>query len=311
MIPVSEIWEEVKKINGNCNETVAYRKLNRAVEILANKSDWDPLVGFMDIACEDQVVTLPREVETPLAVSYGTWPALGRGELFRFHLNGPGDNDATGSFRFWQAQAEAVTFREFCEPRAVAITACQADDIGQIVWVYGFDADRKIVRTEQDNVWFDGYPVTVRATVTPDPDAPIFSEITRIRKPITTGPLNLWSIEDGDEDELIGVYSWDDEEPRFRRLRVDRASDLVRIHYRRRNAKLRAQTDLIPLHNAHAVVLMVKALKHYDDDNYELATAAESTAVRWLTEEQFTRNPNIAEPIQVIGIPLDDGEDIR
>jgi hypothetical protein len=312
MIPVSEVWADVKKLNGNCDETLAYQKLNDAVELLANKSDWDPLVGYMDITCEERTVTLPREIETPIAVSYGDYPALPRGELFRFHLNGPGDQDQTGSFRFWQADREAVVYREFCDPTQVVLSAAESDDAGQIVWVYGFDEDRNIVRTEQNGVWVDGYPFTAATSPTLDVSSPFFSEITRIRKPVTAGPLKLWTVDEAAAaDELLGIYSWDDTEPRFRRLRVDRAADLVRIHYRRRNFKLRTQNDLIPLHSRQAIVMMVRSLKHYDNSNFELATACEATAVRWLTEEQFTRNASIADPIQIIGVPMSDDAEIN
>jgi hypothetical protein len=309
MIPVSDIWEEIKKINGNCNETVAYRKLNRAVELLANKSDWDPLVGNVDISCDDQTVTLPPEIETPIAVSYGKWPALPRGELFRFHLNGPGDSCGSGCLRWWQAEREAVTYSDLCTPRQIVVSACNADDAGQVVWVYGYDADRNVVRSKQDGVWVDGYPYTAATSPALDASSPTFSEITRVRKPVTAGALNIWTVVAGVADTLLGVYAWDAEEPRFRRLKVDRVTNLVRIHFRRRNFKLRAQTDLIPLHNAEAVVMMVRALKYYDDADFTNGSAAEATAVRWLTEEQFTRNPTIAEPVQVSGtiiIPDDD-----
>lgn len=312
MIVVSEIWDEVQKINGNCNADVTYRKLNRAVELLANKSDWDPLVGFIDISCEDKLVTLPREIETPITVSYGRFPALGRGQLFRFHLNGPGDScGSCANFRTWEDAPEAPTYRDLCSPRAVCAVACEASDVGQVVWFYGFDENRQPVRTLVDDVWVNGYPATVAIDITLDPGAPLFSEITRVRKPVTNGAINAWTILDDELEEILAVYSFDDEEPMFRRIRVDRASDLVRIHYRRRNLKLRNTTDLIPLHNAQAIVMMVKALKHYDDEDYEKGPAAEATAVRWLTEEQFTRNPSIAEPIQYSGNCLIPDHDIN
>lgn len=311
MIPVSDVWEEIKKINGNCNADVSYRKLNDAVELLANKSDWDPLVGFIDISCDETFVTLPPEIETPIAISYGRWPAMPRGQLFRFHLNGPGDRNTCSPGRFWEDANDAVTYRELCEPRAVQVVACNSADVGQIVWFYGYDENRNPIRTEVEGEWFDGYPVTVALDYVPAPDAPLFSEITRVRKPVTIGSLNAWTVLDGALEEILAVYYHYTEEPRFRRLRIDRASELVRIHYRRRNEKLRTQTDLIPLHNRQAVVMMVRALKYYDDADFPNATAAEATAVRWLTEEQATRNPSISDPIQVSGMLINDDYEIN
>lgn len=295
MIPVSDIWDEAKKLTGNCSDDVIYRRINRAVEILANKSDWDPLLGFVDISAVDSLVTLPREVETPLAISYGDFPALGRDQLFNFHLNGPGDRDISTGWRWWQDKGEAVTFRETCPPLPVSAKGAVSDE-GKIVWIYGFDQNQQWVRTDQAGTFVDGYPAIIATTVTTDTLAPSFSRITRIRKPLTDAQVELWTT------QLIGVYAWDDTEPHFRRLKLDRPNlSLVRIHYRRKNLVLRSKTDLIPLHNAEAVVMMIRALRYYDELDFATATNCEATAVRWLTEEQLSRNPTIAAPIQVAG----------
>lgn len=324
MIPVSDIWDEVTKLAGNCSTEVRYRKLNRAVEILANKSDWDPLTGFMDIACDERLVTLPREIETPLAISYGNYPALGRDQLFRFHLNGPGDKDTHSGWRWWEDRGEAVTLRDIgCTPVSLAVVACNPADAESVVWVYGYDENNKWVRSEQDGVMVDGYPFPAQQPfIGGDPFSPSFSRIERVRKPVTNNQLELWTVgtvassggsgsgsgEGGDGsltyslETLLSIYSWDDTEPKFRRLYVDRVAELVRIHFRRKNFKLRSVTDLIPLHNAEAVVMMVRALKYYDEIDFPTATACEATAVRWLEEEQKSRNPSIMTPIQVVGL---------
>jgi hypothetical protein len=69
--------------------------------------------------------------------------------------------------------------------------------------------------------------------------------------------------------------------------------------------------DLIPLHSAQAVIMMLRALKAYDSPNgLAEAEGFEATAVRWLTEEQYTRSPAVAHPIQVLdAAPLMDACD--
>lgn len=313
MIPVSEIWDEAVELAGTCEEAIVYKRINRAVEILANKSDWDPLVGFMDITADDRIVTLPREIETPLSVSYGNYPALGRDKLFRYHLNGPADrcSDCACTWRFWEDGFDAVTFRELCPAAVVAAIACVASDVGKTVTVYGFDTDGKEVRTLVDGAFVNGYPITLQALAgfVPDPLAPTFSRITRVSKELTNDQVELWTVVDDAVDTLTAIYAWDDTEPVFRRLRIDRDSaDLVRIYYRKRNFKVRAQTDLIPLHSAEAIFMMMQALKFYRESDFANGTASEATAVRWLTEEQWSRNPNIMTPIQVAGPPVEDDD---
>ena len=317
MILVSEIWDETKKVLGNCTDEVGYKKLNRAIEILANKSDWDPLTGFIDIVCNEAAlgpapvpntapgrwVALPREIETPLVVSCGPYPALGRDKLFQWHLNGPGGRCVCVDWRWWEDGPEAVTMRDLPGPAPLAATADDPTDIGRVLWVYGWDAANQPIRTDVEGVMTEGYPVTVQETFIADPQAPVFARIARVSKPESTGPMKLWSVTAGALDTLLAVYAWDDTEPVFRRLLIDRPSDVVRIHFRRRNFAVRSQTDLIPLHSAEAVIMMLQALNSYKDREFDIAMASEATAVRWLTEEQASRNPQIAVPIQVLDKP--------
>jgi hypothetical protein len=315
MILVSEIWDETKKILGNCTDEVGYKKLNRAIEILANKSDWDPLTGFIDIVCTEQKVALPREIETPLMISYGPYPALPRDRLFQFHLNGPGGRSVSVDWRWWEDGPDAVTMRDLPGPSVLVATAEDARDVGREMWVYGFGDDGQPIRTEVDGVMTDGCLVTVQAGYVADPAAPVFARIARVRKPESTGPIKLWSVTGNALDVLLAVYAWDDTEPVFRRLLLDRfpakpndppASQVVRIHFRKRNFAVRSQTDLIPLHSAEAIVMMLQALNSYKDREFDIAMASEATAVRWLTEEQATRNPPIATPMQVLDKPNHD-----
>jgi hypothetical protein len=307
MILVSEIWDEVKKILGNCTDEVGYRKLGRAIEILANKSDWDPLVGFVDIITDvskkETLVALPRDIETPLTVSYGPYPALARDKLFQFHLNGPGGKCVCVDWRWWEDAPESVTMRDLKAPAPLAAIAEHPADVGRVMQVYGYDAAGQSIRTEVDEVMVEGYPLTIQASYVPDPQAPVFARIARVSKPESTGPVNLWSVANGVLDVLLATYAWNDTEPVFRRMRVDRPSELVRIHFRKKTFALRSQNDLIPLHSAEAVLMMLQALRSYSDREFDIAMASEATAVRWLTEEQATRNPSIATPIQFLDKP--------
>jgi hypothetical protein len=304
MIPVSQIWPEVKKIMGSCDDATCYLRLSDAIELLANKGDWDQMLGFVDICAQGKVVTLVREIETIIALNLGLRPALGRDRLYTFHLNGPG-GDCPAEDNSWQDLGDAPTYRELeCPSKLVAAPVLQADS-GSTIWVYGYDIDYNELRTEiTPGVWVDGTPVPVlwQATV-PASDAKVVRRITRIRKDHTKGPIRLSSIDiSSSTGTLIGIFAHNETEPMYRRIKLSREAPWVRVCFRRRTCKVTSQEDLIPLHNAQAIVMAVRALKHYDDPpDFASATACEATAVRWLEEEQYTRTPPVTHPIQVLG----------
>lgn len=64
MIFVSEIWDEAEEIFGHCNERKLLRWITDSVQLLANKGEVDPLVGYVDMCVDNNCVTLPREVES-------------------------------------------------------------------------------------------------------------------------------------------------------------------------------------------------------------------------------------------------------
>jgi hypothetical protein len=296
----------------SCKESVIYRRLTDAVELLANKGDFDPLFGFVDICAQERIVTLPREVETIIALNLGGTPAVGRDSLFTFHLNGPGD-DCPVTDKSWQDLGDAPTYREIECPAKLIAEAVDESDAGTELWVYGQNKHGETIRTLIDGVWFDGFPVPVFHGISaPGEDAPEFARIVRIRKEPTNGPIRLSTIDnDSGSGTLIGIFEHDETSPLYRRIKLSKKADWVRIAYRKRVFKLSTQHDRIPLHNAQAVIMMLRALIQYDELSFENAINCESTALRWLEEEQMTRTPPVQFPLQV-GSPtlMDHSDDV-
>ena len=122
MLLVSEIWEDAKVAFGHCNETRLFNQITDAVELLANKGEIDVLVGYVDLCVTAQCITLPREVETVLAVNIGGHPALGHDELFSFHLNGPGDFSKSCNYD-WFNTGSFPTYRDLPCPRISSLSS--------------------------------------------------------------------------------------------------------------------------------------------------------------------------------------------
>lgn len=300
MIIVDEIWDDAKEIFGHCNEKKLFRLITDAVELLANKGEIDPLVGFVDICVDGQCITLPREVETVLAVNIGGRPSLGHDELFSFHLNGPGDFSSSCNWDWFNTGA-FCTYRDLkCPSRLVAFLD-NIEDEGKKVRVFGFDDQNRPLRTKVGDSWEDGFLVpTIYGYALPASDDPVVSRITGIVKDVTVANVRLSSFDNSTSTgTLLGVFEPDETKPRYRRIRISNASDWVRLCYRKRTAEIRSLNDRILLHSRPALKLAMKALKKYSEEDLGSALQFEAQATRLLTERESVLTSVAGNPLQV------------
>lgn len=307
---ISDIYEEARKILGGCNSAEIFRQLTHAIDLLSKTGDFDLLTGYLDICVTDHCVTLPREVETVLAVLAGGQPTLARDQLFRFHLNGPGDCATTCSYT-WDDRGLVSTLQELGEPSLLVAFVAYEEDSNKELWVYGYDSSGNQLRTFYKGSWVPGYLVpTIFGYAVPDANAPYVSRITYVRKDVTSGPLRLSTIDNsGNTGVLLGVYEADETLPRYRRFRVNMDVDFIRIAFRRRVFRVRSVDDLVPLPSAPAVLHMLEALKNYKQGRLREGSAFESNARRWLTEAEWATATPTQMPIQVDGPTLQDPAD--
>ena len=300
MLIVSEVWEEAKEIFGHCDEPKLYRWISDAIELLANKGDIDMLVGYLDICTTGQCITLPREVETVLAVNIGGRPSLGHDELFSFHLNGPGDFRTSCDFD-WFNTGSFPTYRDLpCPARLITFLDSQEDE-GKRLRVFGFDDQNRPLRTLEGGVWTDGLLVpTIFGYALPSSDDPKVARITDIVKDPTAANMRLSSFDGSSATgTLLGIYEPEEVHPRYRRIRISRCSDWVRICYRKRTVAVKTQTDRILLHSRPALILAMHALQKYREKDLGLAMQFEAQATRLLTEKEAILTSPVGNPIQV------------
>jgi hypothetical protein len=298
---VRDIYPEVKKILGTCGDAAIFSKLTQAVEVLSNSGDFDPLLGYVDLCVNDCVVTLPREIDTVLAVNIGGHASVGRDFLYRFHLNGLGDCKNPCIYQ-WEDKGLVPVFSEMDAPSKLICFVDVEADAGKEIWAYGYDADNKWIRTEEGGVWKEGYRVpTVYGFAMPETNAPFFSRVVRVRKAETIGPLKLTSFDVSDTTgAVLGIFEFDETDPQYRQIRVSNLScGWVRIAYRKRLFKIKSLDDLIPLPGMLPVLMMLRALKRYDDNDLATATGFEATARRLLTEAAWAHSPPVGSGIQM------------
>lgn len=300
MFRVADVEEEARKIIGVCDETKLFRWLGDTVTMIANKGDFEGFKAWLDICTsgDGHCITLPREVETVIAVNIGGRPTLGYGTLFNFHLNGMGDCKR-GCDWSWQDQgAWHFTYRDIVEPKKLVAQLQTAEDNNKQFIVYGYDSDGNKLRRLDGTKWVDGVLIpTIYGVAIPDAEAPTIARITGIFKERTAGSIKLAT----QDNILLGLYEPDEEIPQFRRIRINRASDWVRIAYVRKNPVFTSLYDHVPLRSRVGFLLGLQARKHYASDKLAEAQAYEVNAVRLELEAQSKAEPNTTvSPIQVM-----------
>lgn len=179
---VSDVYEDVREILGKDDQTIIFQRITDAVELLANNSGWDALIGSLEIEVTDgRVVVLPRDVETPLMINQNGYPGFMRNKWFEFHYNGPGSDrknwDISGNLKegprpgefTWDYVGRVPTFKDIVTPATLLATVNLREDLSKIIRVYGYDDSKEWIRSQlPDGTWQDGYIVPLRLE-TPSP----------------------------------------------------------------------------------------------------------------------------------------------
>lgn len=289
---------------GQCDDASTFNRISDATEILCNKTDIDPLIGWVDInTAGGRAITLPREVDTVLALNISGKPSFPRDKWAEFHLNGKGTDCGPTCTKYWDDKGDYPIFADPTSPvqlTGVAIADDVADEDVEL-WAYGYDAaDKRIYSTDGEGNTVDGYKIVLTTSpAAPDPTAPYFKRITEIRKTVTEGYVLLYGTNEDTETSLLGQYEPTETLPKYRRILISSEACWVRIQYRRKVFRVTSQTDRIPLHSRYALMLMCKALQKYDDDKIDEGRAYEEKAVGYLIEKQHASNPPVSPSIQV------------
>lgn len=309
MLTVGEVWEQIQLVLGTCDESVTYQKLNEAIEELANLANWDPLTMSMDICTSGCEITLPDDVEVPLALNVGGHPADFRNKWFEYHLNGPGSECCGQSCNFaWQDKGDFPTFRDPVKASQVAAFPEGEEALGATLQVFGYDANDKWIMTPDANgVLRDGFDVPIiyglGAGMTV---AQKVKRITRILKPVTNNYVKIVALDDGSTSggTLLGLIRPNFTEPLFRRITISgggcgsltnscSCKTWVRMRFRRKVFKVSTFEDPIPLHSLTALKLACQGIRKYENDLLDEYAKYFSAAKAALEREQKSRSgPN-------------------
>ena len=304
MFRVLDCIEEASKIVGNCSEAKILRWLTDATLLIVNKGDFEGFKGWLDICTtgSGNCVSLPREVDTVIAVNIGGRPTLGYGQLFNMHLNGPGDCRTPCGWSWQDQGAWHSTYKDIETPAKLVAYLDTPQDNGKSLVVYGYDSTGRPLRRNEGGQWMNGYRVpTIYGYAVPDASAPVVARITGVDKAETIGSVRLSTIDDsGPTGVTLGVYEPDELLPQYRRIKLGRVCDWVRIAYRKSDPVFRSRYDRVPLFSRLGLLNAVRACKFYSEQDLGNAHAYEADAVRMELEAQSQREAPTFNPMQVV-----------
>ncbi len=255
----------------------------------------------MDICVCDGCLTLPSDVETPLAINSAGFPTLLRDQWFQYHINGTGSQGYT-PWNYTDILGQVSTFRDPSEPVKLVAEVESARDSNKKLRVFGWDVDGKRIFTQgASGLLEDGFLVpTVYGFAEPNPSAPLIARIDRVQKELTNGFVRLLAINsDASPHTLIGYYRPDETYPRYTRIQVP-AKNWVRIKYKKRDFEVRSTRDWINIDNREVIILAAKAVNARRKDLLDKANVLEAEAVRILNNEAQSRRPPGLSAPQVI-----------
>ena len=198
---VSEIFSEAAEILGTTNETRVFRKLTQAVQALMESGHWFHTTREVDVCTgwDGFTVTLPKDIEVPLAVNADGSPLYFRGKLFQYHVNQGGRFESVNWA--WDDRGFVATQMDIRQPAQVIAVAESEADVGATLRLVGTNQWNRDLRGQTpDGTGVDGLIIPIhslsdftRGTIIPDGNTIVTREVavTPITKFVSTTPHQL------------------------------------------------------------------------------------------------------------------------
>jgi hypothetical protein len=161
---VSQIYEECAEILGTTNSEKVFRKISQAVQTLMESGHWSHSTAEIDICTgwDGQSVTLPRGVDTPLAINVDGSPVYFRNRLFQYHVNKGGKFNPVSWA--WDDRGYTPTMMEIREPSQLIAIAETENDVGKQIRVIGINGNNVPLRCQLENgTALDGLLVSIHS----------------------------------------------------------------------------------------------------------------------------------------------------
>jgi hypothetical protein len=296
---------------GDADRAKVIDTIERAVELASYKANYNPWMATIDVNSDDRgIVTLPNFVGTVLQANVCGRPSIFANELYRFHINGPGDacgmacgmTQDIGWSPIWQDLYEWAVVAAICEDPIDG-------DGSKVMVVEGETMDQAGNIKPAITIPVSGpssagvnIPLIYTYANTDSAASPTyFRRITRVTKPVTRGYVKLiaFAIRQMALSVTLGYYEPNDTNPTYRRISVGTRCACVRVRFRRSSITLVNNYDVVPIASYQATIDLLKSIRYSDDGNPQLAEVYLGRAVRLLNEVQSIESGHTYSPIQV------------
>jgi hypothetical protein len=265
-IIVADLYDSACDIFGPIGQQKIFDRMTEAIELLANMSNWDALVGYVDIQTFDSFyVTLPQYVDQVLAINVNKSVGALRNQWFEFHLNGLGqDNDnadVVGSNRpcgGWEEVGEMPCAFPLLAPSYLVAAPFSNVDNGTPIRVYGIDINDLPIYGPDANL---GVTITCEQNSFDISSQNLpFKRIDRIVLGEPQGFIQLFATDGAQYLQSLGVFWPNVAEPKFRVIKIGQKAVTVRMRYRKRLLKITSLTDPIHMRSRSAMLNAMRAI---------------------------------------------------
>jgi len=190
---VSQIYDECAEILGTTDDKKIFRKIQQAVATLMESGHWTHSVADVDVCTgwDRCSITLPRNIDVPLAVNIDGSPAYFRNRLFQYHVNKGGMFNSVDWA--WDDRGYVATLMDIVQPSQLVAVAEMENDVGKTIRVLGLDQNNRTIRSQlADGTGVDGLLIPIHSqsdfaygTIAPD-DATVKTRSAAIT------PINLF-----------------------------------------------------------------------------------------------------------------------
>lgn len=191
---VSQIFEECAEILGTTDESKIFRKIQQAVATLMESGHWTHSVADVDVCTgwDRCSITLPRNIDVPLAVNIDGSPTYFRNRLFQYHVNKGGMFNSVEWA--WDDRGYVATLMDIIQPSQLVAVAELENDVGKTIRVLGNDQNNRTLRSQLANgTGVDGLLIPIHSqsdfaygTIAPD-------DATVKTRSVAITPINLFT----------------------------------------------------------------------------------------------------------------------
>ena len=257
----------------NSSKFLSY--LNQVRERIINSGKWRGTTFKAVFDTTRDYITLPREAEALLGIHVSTTPYPVQSGWFEYLQGGPGrlDNpdDPSSNARDFGTLIDMgdnfCTLDDIPVPSSISISCSNPDDYGLKVQVLGLGVGGKPIYDQYGNL---GLTFTLTDPVVGPDEAAVFTRITNVFKPTTSGTITINRVEDT-LDVPMSTYAPAETNPQYRRYRLPTTDKTVIGTCKLRYLPLMGEAEPVTPNNIGALKMGLMAL-NYEDAN-DMTTA--------------------------------------